>query len=113
MPRNAATGSLSSKQTPRLWCGTAGRKRGDRGRGTASGALLEVAGIGRRLVAHPVTQAQWKTVMQTEPSHFKGPNKPVEQVSYSDCQKFCTKLTKSQKGHACVRLPTEAEWECA
>ena len=62
---------------------------------------------------YPVTQAQWKAVMGTEPSHFKGPNKPVEQVSYSDCQKFCTKLTKSQKGRATVRLPTEAEWECA
>jgi formylglycine-generating enzyme required for sulfatase activity len=62
---------------------------------------------------HPVTQAQWKAVMGTEPSHFKGPNKPVEQVSYSDCQKFCTKLTKGQNGGATVRLPTEAQWECA
>jgi uncharacterized protein (TIGR02996 family) len=62
---------------------------------------------------HPVTQAQWKAVMGTEPSHFKGPNKPVEQVSHADCQKFCTTLTKSLKGRATVRLPTEAEWECA
>ncbi|QJW95835.1 SUMF1/EgtB/PvdO family nonheme iron enzyme [Frigoriglobus tundricola] len=61
----------------------------------------------------PVTQAQWKAVMGTEPSHFKGPNKPVEQVSYADCQKFCAKLSKAQKGRATVRLPTEAEWECA
>jgi uncharacterized protein (TIGR02996 family) len=62
---------------------------------------------------HPVTQAQWTAVMGTDPSHFKGPNKPVERVSHSDGQKFCTSLTRSQEGRATVRLPTEAEWEYA
>ena len=62
---------------------------------------------------HPVTQAQWKAVMGTEPSHFKGPNRPVEQVSWDDCQEFCQKLTGLLKGKATVHLPTEAEWEYA
>jgi uncharacterized protein (TIGR02996 family) len=62
---------------------------------------------------HPLTQAQWKAVTGTEPSHFPGRNKPVETVSYSDCRKFCTTLTESQNGRATVRGPTEAEWECA
>jgi len=60
---------------------------------------------------HPVTQAQWKAVMGKAPSHFKGPNRPVEQVSWTDCQKFCKKVTKSLKGIGKVGLPTEAEWE--
>lgn len=62
---------------------------------------------------HPVTQAQWKAVMGTEPSRFKGPNRPVENVSWDDCQEFCQKLTGQLKGKATVHLPTEAEWEYA
>ena len=62
---------------------------------------------------HQVTQVQWKAVMRTAPSHFKGPNRPVEQVSWEDCQEFCKKFTASLKGRATVRLPTEAEWEYA
>jgi formylglycine-generating enzyme required for sulfatase activity len=63
--------------------------------------------------ARPVTQAQWTAVMGTESSRFKGPNKPVEQVSWDECQEFCTKLTAHLGGRSAVRLPTEAEWECA
>ena len=62
---------------------------------------------------HTVTQLQWKAVMGTTPSHFKGPKKPVEQVSWNDCQEFCAKLTTHLNGRSVVRLPTEAEWECA
>ncbi len=62
---------------------------------------------------HPVTQAQWKAVMGTDPSHFKGPTRPVESVTWTKCAEFCTKLTSFLKGRAAVRLPTEAEWEYA
>src|SRR5439155_15806969 len=65
------------------------------------------------LGVHPVTQAQWQAVMGTEPSHFKGPNRPVETVSWEDCQEFCAKLTGHLDGRGAVRLPTEAEWEWA
>jgi uncharacterized protein (TIGR02996 family) len=65
------------------------------------------------LGVHPVTQAQWKAVMGTDPSHFKGPNRPVEQVSWEDGQAFCAKLTARLGGSVAVRLPTEAQWEWA
>jgi uncharacterized protein (TIGR02996 family) len=65
------------------------------------------------LGVNPVTQAQWKAVVGTKPSCFKGPNRPVEQVSWDECQEFCTKLTAHAGGSATVRLPTEAVWECA
>jgi uncharacterized protein (TIGR02996 family) len=65
------------------------------------------------LGVYPVTQAQWMAVMGTDPSHFKGPNRPVEQVSWDDCRAFRAKLTAHAGGSATVRLPTEAEWECA
>ena len=65
---------------------------------------------------HAVTQAQWQAVMGDNPSRFKGrkrqdKNRPVENVSWEDCQAFCTKLSESD-GKRYV-LPSEAEWEYA
>ena len=58
-----------------------------------------------------VTQELWQAVMGSNPSKFKGPNLPVEQVSWDDCQEFLEKLN-NLAGHR-FRLPTEAEWEFA
>lgn len=59
-----------------------------------------------------VTQAQWRAVMGTNPSGFKGnDDRPVEKVSWEDCQLFITKLNRLTGKH--YRLPTEAEWEYA
>ena len=58
-----------------------------------------------------VTQTMWKHIMGNEPSHFKGPQNPVEQVSWSKCEEFCQKL--SAKVGGIVSLPTEAQWEYA
>ena len=60
---------------------------------------------------YEVTQALWEAVMGSNPSHFKGDNLPVEQVSWNDCQEFISKLN-SLTGRK-FRLPTEAEWEYA
>lgn len=60
----------------------------------------------------PVTQALWGAVMGENPSHFDGPNLPVEQVSWDDCQRLCARLQRIIPGLN-ARLPTEAEWEYA
>jgi formylglycine-generating enzyme required for sulfatase activity len=60
---------------------------------------------------YEVTQTQWRAVMASNPSKFRGDNRPVEMVSWDDCQSFCKKL--SAKVGRTVRLPTEAEWEYA
>ncbi len=59
-----------------------------------------------------VTQGLWLAVMGTNPSYFTGDlNKPVERVSWYDCQTFISKLNAMTGLN--FRLPTEAEWEFA
>ena len=60
---------------------------------------------------YEVTQAQWKSIMGSNPSKWKGDNLPVESVSWNDLQEFIQKL--NQKTGKKYRLPTEAEWEYA
>ena len=58
---------------------------------------------------YPVTQAQWRAVMGSNPSYFQGANLPVENVSWDDAQSFCVKVHE-KTGHT-VCLPTDAQWE--
>ncbi len=69
---------------------------------------------------YPVTQAQWRAIaslpeverdLNSDPSYYKGDNRPVEQVSWYDAVEFCQRL--SQKTGKEYRLPSEAEWEYA
>ena len=60
----------------------------------------------------PVTQALWQAVMGSNPSYFTGDmQRPVERVSWDDCQVFIGKLNELTGRN--FRLPTEAEWEYA
>jgi formylglycine-generating enzyme required for sulfatase activity len=60
-----------------------------------------------------VTQAQWTTVMGSNPAagFSVGPDYPVHTVSWDDCQAFLTVL--NALGQGTFRLPSEAEWEYA
>ncbi|MBW4427439.1 MAG: SUMF1/EgtB/PvdO family nonheme iron enzyme [Nostoc desertorum CM1-VF14] len=68
----------------------------------------------------PVTQAQWRVVaalpkvkqaLNSNPSKFKGLDRPVENVSWHEAVEFCLRLSeKTGRGY---RLPSEAEWEYA
>lgn len=59
-----------------------------------------------------VTQALWVAVMGNNPSLFTtDPNRPVERVTWEDCQEFIAALNSITGKH--FRLPTEAEWEYA
>ncbi|MDI9529909.1 MAG: formylglycine-generating enzyme family protein [Candidatus Cloacimonadota bacterium] len=78
---------------------------------------------------YEVTQAEWKEVMDSNPSNWKGDQLPVEQVSWYDAVDYCNKrsikegltpcYSGSGKSITCdwtangYRLPTEAEWEFA
>jgi formylglycine-generating enzyme required for sulfatase activity len=95
--------------------------RDEAGRGDSEGPQHWVnLSKGYWLADAPCTQAEWRAVMGTDPSYFKGEDLPederkrlpVEQVSWDDCQRFCERLRARFPGLE-ARLPSEAEWEHA
>ncbi len=53
----------------------------------------------------PVTQAAFQRVMGSNPSYFRGPDLPVEQVTWDQARNYCQLIGG--------RLPTEAQYEYA
>jgi formylglycine-generating enzyme required for sulfatase activity len=72
---------------------------------------------------YEVTQAEYQSVVGSNPSYFQGanapnaPSRPVEQVSWNSAVAYCQALTAIEQAAGRVpqgyqyRLPTEAEWE--
>jgi len=90
------------------------------GRSKAEGPQREVTLAAFWMAQTPITQAQWREVagwekvereLNPDPSHFKGDNRPVEQVSWFDAMEFCHRLShRTGKNYT---LPSEAQWEYA
>ena len=101
----------------------------ERGRSANEGPQHQVTVSSFYLGTYPVTQAEYQEIMGTNPSIFKGPALPVEQVSWFDALEYCNKRSQKEgltpvytiNGSSVswnnnangYRLPTEAEWEYA
>ena len=108
---------------------TMGSSANERGRSNNESPQHQVTVSSFYIGKYPVTQAEYLEVMGTNPSHFKGPDLPVEQVNWFNAVEFCNKLSHKEgltpaytiNGNNVswnlfsngYRLPTEAEWEYA
>lgn len=97
-------------------CYWMGSPRDELGRFTNEGPERLVALEGFWISQTPITQAQWRQVMGSNPSNFIENRvdrdlRPVEKVSWHDAIEFCTRL-REHAGRI-YTLPTEAQWEYA
>ena len=106
-----------------------GSPSGEDGRNDDEGPQHSVTVGSFYMKATEVTQKEWREVMGSNPSYFKGDDRPVESVSWFDAVKYCNALSKKEgrtpvyriNGESVTanwsadgyRLPTEAEWEYA
>ena len=67
------------------------------------------------LGVHPVTQSQWRVLMDANPSHFKGDNLPVEQIAWPGLAPRGTVAPPAAVGanRPTVTLSTAAASSCA
>ena len=91
-----------------------GSPKGEPGRDDDEGPQHKVSiRAGYWLFDTPVTQRLWLVVMAGEnPSRFQSPERPVEQVSWEECQQFLEKINGMVPGLQ-LSLPSEAQWEYA
>ena len=96
-------------------------------RDSATGFTVQVRTGVFSLGRTEVTQAQYTALMGANPSHYKGPNRPVENVTWRQAIEYTNRLSAAEKLTPCYnlatgrrlpgctgyRLPTSAEWQLA
>ena len=76
--------------------------------------MVPIPGKDYAICKYEVTQALWEAVMGNNPSKQKGPNLPVDYISWHDSQNFIELLNEKpevKKSGIVYRLPTAEEWK--
>ena len=63
--------------------------------------LAVIPGKDYLMMKTEVTQKQWQTVMENNPSYFRGDDLPVEKVSWINAVEFCNALSEKQNLEKC------------
>ena len=113
---------------------TQGSPASERGRQEGEGPRRVTLTRAFLMSATPVTQGQYRAVLESSPSYFKqaqggGPSHPVESVTWAQALEFCNKLSALElltpawqqgknswgpvSGANGYGLPSEAQWEWA
>ena len=112
---------------------TMGSPANEPGRSDREGPQRRVTLSSFYMGKYEVTQKEYREVIGTNPSNFKGDNLPVENVTWFDAVDYCNALSRKEGltaayvvsgsgdsrtvtpnwGANGYRLPTEAEWEYA
>ena len=96
-----------------------GSPASETGRGTDETQHQVTLTHGFYLGKYEVTQAQYETVIGSNPSSPQGNNRPVERVNWHEAQAFCDQLNSIEQTAGRLpagwkyALPTEAQWEYA
>jgi len=110
-------------EIPFCWCPPGKFKMGSPPSEIERGAYEDRVGVestqGFWMGQTVVTQELYEAVMGSNPSQFKGPMRPVENVSWRDANEFCRRLTNrveprnELQSNWQICLPTTAQWEYA
>ncbi len=79
------------------------------------GIILIKISPGLWAAKYDTTQEAYQRIMHSNPSAFKGADRPVDSLSWNDAMDFCSKLTSDEKdqlpdGYS-YSLPTQSQWE--
>jgi len=110
VPGNDYIETTSGLNLQMVWVDGGTFKMGGKGYGDEK-PVHEVTLDGFWLSKYQVTQAQYEAIMGKNPARFKGPNKPVECVSWNDAKEYCRRLSEETGGR--FVLPSETQWEFA
>ena len=111
-----------------------GSNTNERGRSADEAPVRQITLSPFMIAKYPVTQAEYREIMGSNPSHFRGDTLPVEQVDWYSAIEYCNRRSQREnlrtvytvivdnEGIRTItwdrqangyRLPTEAEWEFA
>jgi formylglycine-generating enzyme required for sulfatase activity len=78
--------------------------------------MVWIPGSGIWAARHETTQQQYQRVMNANPSAFRGPQRPVDSVTWYDAVRYCETLTEKERAAGALtsslayRLPKDTEW---